>query len=132
MNSTEPRSLLEWATIIGTSDQRGWLRKYNCHEIAMLLWRHKDYVVALEDGVEPAGLAIGIPKDDGETIHIAFIVTFVEGAMEKFQQLLKKLYPNATQISYLRRYTLQHTAIDELHKMIPSRQVNQKQNVATN
>lgn len=98
----------------------------------MLLWRHKDYVVALEDGVEPAGLAIGIPKDDGETIHIAFIVTFVEGAMEKFQQLLKKLYPNATQISYLRRYTLQHTAIDELHRMKTFRQITINQNVATN
>ncbi len=98
----------------------------------MLLWRHKDYVVALEDGSEPAGLAIGIPKDDGATIHIAFIVTFVEGAMAKFQELLKRLYPNATQISYLRRHSLQYTPIDELHRMKAFRQITTNQNVATN
>lgn len=126
------RSLLEWATIIGTADQRGWLKKYNCHEIAALLWRHKDYVVALEDGVEPAGLAIGIPKDDGETIHIAFIVTFVDGAMEKFQKLLQQLYPNATQISYLRRHSLQYTPISELHRMAPSRRTLANTNLVNN
>lgn len=98
----------------------------------MLLWRHKDYVVALEDGVEPAGLAIGIPKDDGDTIHIAFIVTFVDGAMEKFQKLLQQLYPNATQISYLRRHSLQYTPISELHRMAPSRRTLANTNLVNN
>jgi hypothetical protein len=114
------------------ADQSKWLKRYSLYEIIALLHRHQDYVVALEDGAEPAGLAIGIPKDDGETVHIAFIVTFVDGAMEKFQKLLQKLYPNATQISYLRRHSLQYTPISDLHRMKALRRTTTLQNAVTN
>lgn len=125
MSVTAQRSLLEWAVIIGTADQSRWLKKYNAFEIGELLLRHQPYVVALDDDDKPAGLAIAIPQEDGDTIHIAFIVAFVEGAMAKFQQLLKLLYPSATHISYLRRHDLGRTSIENLARMKPSRGLTQ-------
>lgn len=118
-NATVPWSLFNWAVCLAGCDQSRWLRKYTVHELGELLLRHQQHVVALHavDG-SPAGLAIGIPMDEGETIHIAFIVVLRPAIMAKFCELLRQMYPSATKISYIRRDKLAFTEIENLSRML--------------
>ena len=118
-----PLSLFDWAMIVGSADQSRWLKKYTVHEIASLLWRHKDGVCGLltpQGG--PAGLAIVYPTDE-ETVHIAFIVSFHENAMEMFQFVLQREFPRAKRITYLRRNSLGELPITSLSRLHATRNI---------
>ena len=119
--ATTPLSLFDWAMIVGSADQSRWLKKYTVHEIASLLWRHKNGVCGLttKEGI-PAGLAIVYPTDEN-TVHIAFIVSFHPNAMEMFQTVLVREFPNARRITFVRRNSLGEVPIDSLSRMLPTR-----------
>jgi len=116
---THQYSLYEWALILGGADQSRWLRKYSTHEIGQLLSRHKGFThgfVTLRG--EPAGFAIAFPTDGGETVHIAFIVSFVPQMMNTFLTVLNCMYPQATHVSFLRRNELRKFPVNNLARML--------------
>jgi len=112
-------SLFDWALILASCDQSRWLKPYTLNEIGQLIWQHRNSIFAqqTEDG-RPAGFAIAYEVDDGETLHIAFIVAFSVATMPAFCELLRAKFPNVTKISYLRRNRLAYTKVSNLDRML--------------
>ena len=116
--ATHPYSLFEWSLILTNADQTRWLKRYSHEELAQPIFRHKQFThgFVTPEG-DPAAFAIAFPQEEGENVHIAFIVMFVP-AMPTLQAVLHALYPRAKTITFIRRNKLCRFSINNLARML--------------
>lgn len=116
-------SLADIVHYVGNTNQHKWLRRYNRDEFVGLLRRHCDsvFTISNDDG-KLLGAAIAYAgRNDETTVHIAFILVDNQNVLRHFVSILRRRFPQATTITYLRRGRLGRCPINRLHQMFGNR-----------
>lgn len=123
-SATALLSLADIARALAGADQRRWLKQYTCNELADLLWRYKNGVaVVYDEAGKLAGVAIHAPNGQvAGSIHIAFIISLVKGTMGRFMEMLRRIYPNTTEITFIRRGELQRIPVAVFERLVTTQE----------